>query len=58
MKSKYSRERVNGFLHTDGRRIVNGLGETIVLRGWGIGNWLNPEGFMIGGAPPDRGAWL
>ena len=54
MKSKYSRERVNGFLHTDGRRIVNGLGETIVLRGWGIGNWLNPEGFMIGGAPPDR----
>ena len=28
--------------------MVNGDGETIVLRGWGAGNWANPEGFMIG----------
>lgn len=51
MSDKYSRERVQGFLHADGRRIVNGNGETVVLRGWGLGNWLNPEGFMIGGVP-------
>ena len=49
MSDKYSRDRVQGFLRTDGRRIVNGNGETIILRGWGLGNWLNPEGFMIGG---------
>lgn len=49
--NKFSRERVNGFLHTDGARMVNGNGETIVLRGWGAGNWMNPEGFMIGGVP-------
>ena len=47
--SKFSRDRVKGFLHTDGRRMVNGDGQTVVLRGWGVGNWLNPEGFMIGG---------
>ncbi|MCI8624668.1 MAG: glycoside hydrolase family 5 protein [Lachnospiraceae bacterium] len=46
--NKFSRERVKGFLHTDGRRMVNGKGETVVLRGWGAGNWANPEGFMIG----------
>ncbi len=51
MSDKYSRDRVRGFLHTDGRRIVNGDGETVILRGWGLGNWLNPEGFMIGGSP-------
>lgn len=46
--SMYNNERVNGFLRTDGVRIVNGAGEEIILRGWGAGNWMNPEGFMIG----------
>lgn len=46
--NKFSRERVKGFLHTNGRKMVNGEGETVVLRGWGAGNWMNPEGFMIG----------
>ena len=46
--NKYSSGRVKGFLHTDGRRMVNGDGETVVLRGYGVGNWMNPEGFMIG----------
>ena len=46
--NKYSNGRVKGFLHTDGRRMVNGDGETVVLRGYGVGNWMNPEGFMIG----------
>ena len=36
---------VNGFIRRDGRMLVNDLGE-IVLRGWGIGNWLLPEGYM------------
>lgn len=47
--NKFSRDRVKGFLHTDGRRMVNGDGKTVVLRGWGMGNWMNPEGFMISG---------
>ena len=50
--SKFSRDRVKGFLHTDGRKMVNENGETVVLRGWGVGSWMNPEGFMIGGAAP------
>lgn len=36
---------VNGFLRRDGRRLVNDSGE-VLLRGWGIGNWLLPEGYM------------
>lgn len=31
--------------------MVNENGETVVLRGWGVGSWMNPEGFMIGGVP-------
>lgn len=49
--NKFSRDRVKGFLHTNGRKIVNEDGKTVVLRGWGAGNWMNPEGFMIGGVP-------
>lgn len=49
--SKFSRDRVKGFLHTDSRKMVNENGETVVLRGWGVGSWMNPEGFMIGGVP-------
>lgn len=49
--NKFSRERVKGFLHTNGRKMVNGDDNTVVLRGWGVGSWMNPEGFMIGGVP-------
>lgn len=35
-----------GFLRTKGRKIVTEAGEEILLRGWGIGNWLLPEGYM------------
>lgn len=45
----FSRERVKGFLHADGQIMVNGDGEEVLLRGWGMGNWNNPEGFMLGG---------
>lgn len=47
----YSNERVSGFLHADGRRMCNGNGEEILLRGWGAGNWTNPEGFLCGDYP-------
>lgn len=46
--SKYSNRLVSGFLHTDGRVMRNGNGEEILLRGWGAGNWTNPEGFLCG----------
>ncbi|NYD66354.1 glycoside hydrolase family 5 protein [Agromyces atrinae] len=36
----------DGFLRTDGTRIVDGHGRTLVLRGIGLGNWLLPEGYM------------
>lgn len=42
-------EYVKGFLHTEGTRMVNGDGQQIILTGYGMGNWQNPEGFMIGG---------
>lgn len=46
--SMLNNERVKGFLHADGMKFVNGDGEQIILNGYGVGNWQNPEGFMIG----------
>ena len=43
---KISRDRVKGFLRAEGKTIVNGDGEEILLIGWGLGNWLLPEGYM------------
>ena len=43
-------QTVKGFLHTQGRIIVNEDGQEVLLRGMGVGNWLNPEGFLFGGA--------
>ena len=48
--------RVHGFLHTKGKLLVNGDGEEVLLRGWGAGNWNNPEGFMIGAVTNFTGA--
>lgn len=48
MSNRYQNS-VKGFLHAEGRKIVNEDGETVILRGYGAGNWMNPEGFMIGG---------
>ena len=36
-----------GFLHTEGKEIVEGNGEPILLRGFGLGGWLVPEGYML-----------
>lgn len=46
LNPKMSRDRVNGFLRAEGRKVVNGKGEEIVLTGWNFGNWLVPEGYM------------
>lgn len=44
-------KEVAGFLHAEGRRMVNGNGETVILRGWGTGNWMNLEGYSVTGIP-------
>ncbi|BBI31985.1 glycoside hydrolase family 5 protein [Cohnella abietis] len=46
MFEKTKRELVKGFLRADGKKVVNGAGEEIVLTGWGLGNWLLSEGYM------------
>ncbi len=43
---KISRDRVCGFLKSQGKTMVNGNGEEILLTGMGLGNWLVPEGYM------------
>ncbi|WP_169085784.1 cellulase family glycosylhydrolase [Paenibacillus sp. PL91] len=37
---------VSGFIQADGKKIINGDGKEIVLRGVGFGSWLLPEGYM------------
>ena len=32
---------------TDGTQIINRQGETVVIRGFGLGGWLMPEGYMF-----------
>lgn len=36
-----------GFLHVQEGQIVEGDGEPILLRGFGLGGWLVPEGYML-----------
>ncbi len=36
-----------GYLHTQGKQIVNGEGDTVILRGIGTGNWMLQEGYMM-----------
>jgi len=38
--------QLRGYLHSEGKKIVNGYGKEIILTGWGLGNWLLPEGYM------------
>lgn len=35
------------FLHRDGRHIVNGNGDTVLLRGIGLGGWMLQEPYML-----------
>ncbi|MCL6603873.1 MAG: glycoside hydrolase family 5 protein [Paenibacillus sp.] len=41
-----SNQEVTGFVKAAGKKIVNGLGQEILLRGVGLGSWLLPEGYM------------
>ena len=43
-------QTVKGFLRARGQILVNEDGQEVILRGMGVGNWLNPEGFLFGGA--------
>lgn len=36
-----------GYLHADGKRIVNGKGEYVQLRGIGLGGWMLQEPYML-----------
>jgi endoglucanase len=36
-----------GFLKADGKRIVNGSGENVIIRGIGLGGWMIQEGYML-----------
>ena len=36
-----------GFLHTDGQRILDGGGNNVLLRGLGLGGWMVQEGYML-----------
>jgi len=46
MRKEMDRDLVSGYLRADGRNIVNGNGDRIILNGWGVGNWLLNEGYM------------
>lgn len=43
----------NRFLHAEGTKIVNGAGKEILLKGWGMGNWLLAEGYMWLSSDPE-----
>ena len=47
--SKFNNEYVKGILRTEGTRFVNEDDQEIILHGYGTANWMNVEGFMIGG---------
>ena len=36
-----------GFLHNVDGEVVDGNGDPILLRGFGLGGWLVPEGYML-----------
>jgi len=40
-------ETTRGFLRTDGTRIVDESGRTVVMRGVGLGGWMLQEGYML-----------
>ena len=37
---------MEGFVHAEAGRLVDGRGDPVMLRGVGLGNWLLPEGYM------------
>lgn len=53
-----------GFLKTQGQKIVNSKGENIYLKGLGLGGWMLQEGYMLktddfaGTRKTENGEWL
>ncbi len=45
--------QAEGFLHAQGKEIVDGSGRPVILRGMGLGGWMLQEGYMLnaGGLP-------
>ncbi len=41
-------QKTAAFLRTSDRKIVDGEGKTVILRGWGHADWMNPEPFTLG----------
>ncbi len=39
--------RAQGYLHTAGKKIVNGNGQEVLLRGIGLGGWMLQEPYML-----------
>jgi endoglucanase len=37
----------SGFLHRDQKKIVDGSGQEVILRGMGLGGWMLQEGYML-----------
>ncbi len=36
-----------GFVHIQGKSLVDGSGKPLLLRGTNLGDWLVPEGYML-----------
>lgn len=41
------RDLTGGYLRVSGQQIVDGLGRNVVLRGYGLGNWMLQEPYMM-----------
>jgi endoglucanase len=46
-----------GILRTSGKKIVDANGTEVYLKGFGLGGWLVPEGYMIGTSSFANPAW-
>jgi endoglucanase len=47
LSAMYLCSNAQGYLHSEGKKIVKGNGEEIILRGIGTGNWYLQEGYMM-----------
>lgn len=45
--STFSSSFSQGFLHRDNKKIVDGNGQEVLLRGMGLGGWMLQEGYMM-----------
>lgn len=45
--SNFQHLYAQGFLHRNGKNIVDGTGNEVILRGIGTGNWMLQEGYMM-----------